>query len=49
MRRYAENTQLILPDGKTVGQYMQPQIDIAYETGDMPKFLPMPKTEADAG
>ena len=31
---------LVLPDGKTVGQFMLPQVEAAYETGKMPKLLP---------
>jgi len=30
---------IMLPDGKTAGQYLKPQIDIAYETGKMPTTL----------
>ena len=32
---------LLLPDGQTVGEWMQPQIERAYLTGEMPSFLPM--------
>lgn len=32
---------IVLPDGKTVGEYMAPQIDAAYTTGEMPPMLPM--------
>lgn len=32
-----------LPSGQTVGQWMKPQIEIAYDTGDMPPLLPAPK------
>jgi len=31
---------IILPDGKTVGHFMQPQIKTAYDSGRMPKLLP---------
>jgi len=31
----------ILPNGQTVGQWVQPQIAQAYERGDMPKMLPI--------
>ncbi len=31
---------LVLPDGKTVGQFMLPQIERAYQSGKMPKLLP---------
>jgi hypothetical protein len=30
-----------LPNGGTVGQWMQPQIDDVYRTGTMPRLLPM--------
>lgn len=32
---------IVLPDGKTVGEFMSPQIEAAYETGQMPPLLPM--------
>lgn len=32
---------IVLPDGQTAGQWIQPQIDEAYETGNMPAMLPM--------
>lgn len=32
---------IVLPDGSTAGQWMRPQIAIAYEKGDMPAMLPM--------
>jgi hypothetical protein len=32
---------ILLPDGSTVGEWMQPQIDRAYLEGTMPHFLPM--------
>ena len=31
---------IVLPDGKTISQHMVPQIEAAYETGDMPPLLP---------
>lgn len=31
----------VLPNGQTVGEYMTPQIEIAYKTGEMPPMLPM--------
>lgn len=34
---------IVLPDGKTVGEYMAPQIETAYESGKMPDMLPMLK------
>lgn len=34
--------QIVLPDGKTVGQHMLPQIESSYQTGDMPPLLPAP-------
>lgn len=32
---------ILLPDGQTVGEWMQPQIERAYLTGEMPSSLPM--------
>ncbi|MEW8228634.1 MAG: hypothetical protein AB2748_23150 [Candidatus Thiodiazotropha endolucinida] len=32
---------IVLPNGTTVSQFMRPQIATAYETGDMPKLLPL--------
>lgn len=32
---------IVLPDGRTAGEYMAPQIQAAYETGNMPPMLPM--------
>lgn len=31
-----------LPDGQTVGQWMRPQVEHAYQTGQMPALLPAP-------
>jgi hypothetical protein len=31
---------IMLPDGQTVGEFMRPQIDLAYSQGTMPKMLP---------
>lgn len=31
---------IVLPDGKTVGQFMRPQIADAYDKGNMPPLLP---------
>ena len=33
---------IVLPDGTTVGAWIQPQVARAYELGTMPKMLPMP-------
>lgn len=33
---------IVLPNGHTVGRWMLPQVDKAYETGDMPALLPAP-------
>jgi hypothetical protein len=33
---------ILLPNGRTVGEFMLPQIDIAYTRGTMPPLLPMP-------
>ena len=32
---------VVLPDGKTIGEFMAPQIEVAYTTGQMPSLLPM--------
>lgn len=34
---------MVLPDGSTVGDYMEPQLQIAYQTGSMPALLPPPE------
>ena len=31
---------IVLPDGRTVDQFMRPQIESAYKTGKMPPLLP---------
>ena len=31
---------IVLPDGQTVGQFMRPQIAVAYDEGNMPPLLP---------
>lgn len=31
---------VVLPSGETVGQWIRPQVAIAYERGDMPPLLP---------
>ncbi|WP_245675827.1 hypothetical protein [Halofilum ochraceum] len=36
---------IVLPNGYTVGRWMLPQVDEAYETGDMPALLPAPGAE----
>jgi hypothetical protein len=33
-------SDILLPDGKTVGEHMKPQIEHAYLSGKMPKLLP---------
>lgn len=33
-------SQIVLPDGQTVSQFMRPQIALAYERGDAPAMLP---------
>lgn len=33
-------SHIVLPDGKTAGDHLKPQIAVAYETGKMPKLLP---------
>lgn len=32
---------IVLPDGRTAGEWMAPQIETAYETGKMPPLLPL--------
>lgn len=32
---------IVLPDGRTAGEWMAPQIEAAYETGQMPLMLPV--------
>lgn len=32
---------IVLPDGRTAGEWMAPQIEEAYQTGRMPAMLPM--------
>ena len=32
----------LLPDGRTVGQWLQPQLEHAYQTRRMPSMLPLP-------
>lgn len=32
---------IVLPDGKTCGDYMVPQLEAVYETGQMPALLPI--------
>ena len=31
---------IVLPDGQTVGQFVLPQVEMAYERKEMPKLLP---------
>lgn len=31
---------IVLPDGRTAGQFLRPQIEVAYQTGEMPPMLP---------
>lgn len=32
---------IVLPDGRTAGEWIAPQIEMAYQTGQMPAMLPM--------
>ena len=32
---------IVLPDGRTAGEWLAPQIEAAYNSGDMPALLPM--------
>jgi hypothetical protein len=36
---------VMLPDGRTVGDWARPQIEQVYQTGDMPPLLPGPRSE----
>lgn len=32
---------IVLPGGQSVGQWMRPQVEVAYQTGRMPPMLPL--------
>jgi hypothetical protein len=32
---------IVLPDGRTAGEWLAPQIETVYQTGQMPEMLPM--------
>ena len=32
---------VVLPNGTTLGEFMAPQIETVYQTGEMPPLLPM--------
>lgn len=32
---------IVLPDGRTIGEFMAPQIETAYQAGQMPPMLPI--------
>ncbi|MBT9828162.1 hypothetical protein GPL19_19805 [Enterocloster bolteae] len=32
---------IVLPDGRTAGEWIAPQIEMSYQTGQMPAMLPM--------
>ena len=34
---------VVLPDGRTAGEFLAPQIEAAYETGERPPLLPVIK------
>lgn len=40
---------IVLPSGATVGEWVEPQIEHVYETGDMPALLPGVSGELEAG
>jgi hypothetical protein len=40
---------VVLPDGRTVGELMHPEIARAYETGQMPSFLPALPARGETG
>ena len=33
-------SHIVLPGGQSVGEFMRPQIERSYQTGDLPKLLP---------
>lgn len=35
---------VVLPDGKTIGEFMAPQLEIVYQNGTMPPMFPMLET-----
>jgi predicted DNA-binding protein len=37
--------QTVLPSGATVGEWIEPQLDDVYRSGQMPPLLPAPKSE----
>jgi hypothetical protein len=40
---------LMLPDGTTAGEFLIPQVQAAYETGEMPSLLPAARPALEAG
>jgi hypothetical protein len=40
---------LLLPDGTTAGEFLLPQVEQAYETGEMPSLLPAARAALGAG
>lgn len=40
---------IVLPDGSTVGDFMGPQLDQAYENGVMPELLPATNKQLESG
>jgi hypothetical protein len=38
---------IVLPDGSTVGDWVRPQVESAYQLGTMPQMLPMKTEEGD--
>lgn len=40
---------LVLPNNETIGDWIRPQVENAYETGDMPSLLPGGRLELTAG
>lgn len=42
-------SHLLLPSGSTVGDWLIPQVEQAYETGEMPSLLPGGRLELTAG
>lgn len=40
---------ILLPDGSTTGEWLVPQIETAYESGQMPSLLPAQRTALGSG
>lgn len=42
-------SNIVLPDGQTVGDFMRPQIERAYISGNVPAMLPMLESNVERG